>query len=941
MNIKKAITSLIVPVLMLGLSGTADAASKELVIQYNANQGSASIVKEYEALNNGNIVINKDGRLYGFRQEISERKVDLVDAESFGLHRRGYEFNGWSTSPDGGTVFSDHEIYSKKDISPNIKKNDVHLVLYANWKPVVHKAVFDTGDGEHYETEYSIEDAIRNIGTPEKEGYTFDGWKASGKNNWRKTAVYTSEDIEKAEGRYGDVLFTARWKVNVVRFKYDFGGAKPAVGKITSQVTDVQEGFSDTVVNFETETVNFPDPQTCGYSNPGYKFTGWNTKSDGTGVHIDAGTTDESATRELFNQIGLNIKNKVIKLYAQWEKTDITITCNITGDVAKEDFSVDENGNLMSSITNLTLSNSVEFDKLIVLPTSSVYGLTKKGYILKGWKSDQTGKIYEAGESVQAFELLKSLPSEDKTVVLSTVWEANLLPLKLVLQKNFKKVVSQCSEDILEELGKHIPEENLPEKAESGKYGDYNVDVINSLKFAENDSFLQSYVVACYLVSTTGKSENINQTHLADIDYDELNEKLEKILTSSFTYTTDVEENQICIEVNKFDTDKIAGCFRLSGEEKSKAEAITEEIEKLLFTDTLYCPMTDEKAELISGYGWKTSGSFNCGIDVSIKNGTLLYSQHRGVLHVLSASSGYTVSVDYGNGVVYRYGGLKKIFCEDGDKLHFGEVFGETSGSLHIEILIGGEYIAPDNIELLKKLNVYIPFANIENHYRVDISRSTLSSGGVIWVASEKELLYYSGTADDQIDKDTDLNKKFPDLKGRLKYISPNRFSLTDEDGKQWIYYNTEVYKLMPDCFTSPFENYSSLILTSAFGYRTSINGRTSTYHRGIDICVEGGTLNKTVNTVADGIVTISGFSAYGNYVVVDHGNGFSTLYAHLNSRAVSAGQKVKQGDVIGYAGSTYGPGGYSTGPHLHFELRINDEVVNPIPYIPSFETQF
>lgn len=98
--------------------------------------------------------------------------------------------------------------------------------------------------------------------------------------------------------------------------------------------------------------------------------------------------------------------------------------------------------------------------------------------------------------------------------------------------------------------------------------------------------------------------------------------------------------------------------------------------------------------------------------------------------------------------------------------------------------------------------------------------------------------------------------------------------------------------------------------------------------HYAMDIAISAGTPIYAAN---DGsVVTATWHSSYGNYIVLDHGNGKSTLYAHCSGLAVSSGQSVSKGQVIGYVGST----GYSTGNHLHFEFRINGQKVNPANYV-------
>ncbi|WP_289002183.1 murein hydrolase activator EnvC [uncultured Megasphaera sp.] len=117
-------------------------------------------------------------------------------------------------------------------------------------------------------------------------------------------------------------------------------------------------------------------------------------------------------------------------------------------------------------------------------------------------------------------------------------------------------------------------------------------------------------------------------------------------------------------------------------------------------------------------------------------------------------------------------------------------------------------------------------------------------------------------------------------------------------------------------------------VITSPFGYRNHpIFGR-QILHSGIDIGVDYGT---PVHAADSGVVVEADWiSGYGYAVVIDHGNGLSTLYGHNESLAVSAGQSVSKGQVIAYAGST----GNSTGPHVHFEVRSNGEPVDPMGYL-------
>ena len=144
-----------------------------------------------------------------------------------------------------------------------------------------------------------------------------------------------------------------------------------------------------------------------------------------------------------------------------------------------------------------------------------------------------------------------------------------------------------------------------------------------------------------------------------------------------------------------------------------------------------------------------------------------------------------------------------------------------------------------------------------------------------------------------------------------------------------------ERQKLMENDWYWPVPGYYTL--TSGFGWRTHPIYGTRRHHNGTDI---GGAniYGKAIGAVKSGVVTTSGkHSVYGNYVIVTHGGGYQSLYAHMSKRAVSKGDQVKQGQTLGYVGST----GLSTGPHLHLEIWVNGERTDSELYFPNLESYF
>jgi murein DD-endopeptidase MepM/ murein hydrolase activator NlpD len=125
-----------------------------------------------------------------------------------------------------------------------------------------------------------------------------------------------------------------------------------------------------------------------------------------------------------------------------------------------------------------------------------------------------------------------------------------------------------------------------------------------------------------------------------------------------------------------------------------------------------------------------------------------------------------------------------------------------------------------------------------------------------------------------------------------------------------------------------PISNKDLRRIASGFGWRTDPIYKTQRFHEGLDFSAPEGT---EIYATGDGVVTTVKNSTigYGKHISINHGFGYITVYAHMSKFNVKQGQKVKRGDIIGYVGNT----GKSTGPHLHYEVRIKDKPVDPANY--------
>lgn len=164
-----------------------------------------------------------------------------------------------------------------------------------------------------------------------------------------------------------------------------------------------------------------------------------------------------------------------------------------------------------------------------------------------------------------------------------------------------------------------------------------------------------------------------------------------------------------------------------------------------------------------------------------------------------------------------------------------------------------------------------------------------------------------------------------------ITFAAPQIGSSLNPDGQLKETLKVEASNVTPQAakgtLSAPLKN---LVPSSPFGDRISpITGQVDEHHTGQDYAIASGT---DVLAAASGTVTFSGWHTYGggNRVVVDHGNGLSTSYNHMSSNAVKVGQKVERGALVGFSGST----GASTGPHLHFEVIVDDETVDPLGWL-------
>jgi murein DD-endopeptidase MepM/ murein hydrolase activator NlpD len=146
----------------------------------------------------------------------------------------------------------------------------------------------------------------------------------------------------------------------------------------------------------------------------------------------------------------------------------------------------------------------------------------------------------------------------------------------------------------------------------------------------------------------------------------------------------------------------------------------------------------------------------------------------------------------------------------------------------------------------------------------------------------------------------------------------------TVDEIKNYLAVQKDIYVATPKGYPSPGE------ITSHFGKRSDPFSGETAIHTGVDISCP---IRSPIRATADGVVSHSGWIENSGYVVIlEHGCGYSTVYAHNTTNAVKVGRKVKRGDIIGYVGIT----GKSTGPHVHYEVWKNGKAIDAEKYLPG-----
>jgi murein DD-endopeptidase MepM/ murein hydrolase activator NlpD len=238
------------------------------------------------------------------------------------------------------------------------------------------------------------------------------------------------------------------------------------------------------------------------------------------------------------------------------------------------------------------------------------------------------------------------------------------------------------------------------------------------------------------------------------------------------------------------------------------------------------------------------------------------------------------------------------------------------------------EFIRKKTQEMEKKLSELEDFKSFLLEYTgVSQGGSVSTSRAAGRAYTENSLNYESAFYSDE-DFELEGFEELSYLYGRLDFIEASM-----EEGMEEL---VDIYDILQDRmdYLEAFPDFFPTVgrITSGFGYRVNPFSFIREHHFGVDIA---NAMNTDIMAAGKGVVVDSGFNyLYGRYLVIDHGYGFMTKYAHLYKASVALGDTVKKGQIIGKMGST----GQSTGSHLHFEVKVEGVAINPLNISSYFE---
>ena len=258
----------------------------------------------------------------------------------------------------------------------------------------------------------------------------------------------------------------------------------------------------------------------------------------------------------------------------------------------------------------------------------------------------------------------------------------------------------------------------------------------------------------------------------------------------------------------------------------------------------------------------------------------------------------------------------------------------ENSGVQYIEILFGAEDFSDflEKIEMISQLMNYdqgIIHKLDDTKQKIENAKTELENILVRQEENMKNLEMRKGMLDKTLGEKqklvAEMTKDVEKYKAIYEAAEEAEAKLIRENSKA-LSYSANPIKYTGGKFSWPVP--STQRITSQYGYRIHPVYKTKKFHSGIDI---GAAYGVDIIAAADGVVTLATTNGgYGKCIIINHGSGITTLYGHSSTMLVESGQRVTKGQLIAKAGST----GVSTGPHLHFEVRINGATTNPLNYV-------